>query len=48
MSKGPVCGMSVSEQSAAGKSERGGKTHYFCSPACKSTFDKTPEKYTTK
>jgi YHS domain-containing protein len=40
--------MQVSEPSAAGKSEHHGKTYYFCSPACKSTFDKNPEKYATK
>ncbi|MDO8794929.1 MAG: YHS domain-containing protein [Vicinamibacterales bacterium] len=49
MTKDPVCGMQVSEQqSAAGKSEYHGKTYYFCSPACKSTFDKNPEKYAAK
>ena len=48
MTKDPVCGMQVSEQSAAGQSEYHGKTYYFCSPACKSTFDKNPEKYAAK
>ena len=48
MTKDPVCGMQVSEQAPAGKSEYQGKTYYFCSPACKSKFDKNPEKYTTK
>ena len=48
MTKDPVCGMQVNEQSAAGKSDYGGKTYYFCSPACKSRFDKTPETYATK
>jgi YHS domain-containing protein len=48
VAKDPVCGMQVSEQGAAGKSEYQGKTYYFCSPACKSTFDKNPEKYTAK
>ena len=48
MTKDPVCGMEVSEQSAAGQSEYHGKTYYFCGPACKVTFDKNPEKYAAK
>lgn len=27
------------------KSEKDGKTYYFCSPRCKEKFDKDPEKY---
>jgi Cu+-exporting ATPase len=42
----PVCGMTVDPETAAGKSEFQGKTYYFCSPGCKSAFDKEPEKYT--
>lgn len=41
----PVCGMSVDPKSAAGQSEYQGKTYYFCSPGCKQSFDKQPEKY---
>ena len=41
----PVCGMQVDERKAAGKSDYQGKTHYFCSPGCKATFDKEPSKY---
>ncbi len=41
----PVCGMQVNPQTAAGKSEYQGKTYYFCSPGCKKSFDKEPEKY---
>ena len=48
MAKDPVCGMQVNEQTAAGKSDHRGKTYYFCSPACKATFDKSPEKYASK
>lgn len=48
MAKDPVCGMQVNETSAAAKSERGGKTYYFCGAACQATFDKNPEKYTSK
>jgi YHS domain-containing protein len=45
MAKDPVCGMTVDEKSAAGKSEYKGQTYYFCSPGCKTAFDKEPEKY---
>ncbi len=45
MAKDPVCGMQVNEATAAATSEHGGKTYYFCSPGCKATFDKNPEKY---
>jgi YHS domain-containing protein len=45
MAKDPVCGMDVDEQGAAGKSEYKGQTYYFCSPGCKRSFDKDPEKY---
>ena len=48
MVKDPVCGMQVNEASAAAKVEHGGKTYYFCSPACKATFEKHPEKYAAK
>ncbi len=45
MAKDPVCGMTVDEKTAAGKSEYQGKTYYFCSPGCKRSFDKEPAKY---
>jgi YHS domain-containing protein len=41
----PVCGMDVEPETAAGKSEYKGQTYYFCSPGCKRSFDKDPEKY---
>lgn len=44
MMKDPVCGMMVDEKSKL-KSEHEGKTFYFCSANCKSTFDKDPHKY---
>jgi len=40
--------MLVSEQTAAATSTYAGKTYYFCSPACKATFDKHPEEYVGK
>jgi len=47
MFKDPVCGMDVDPQTAAGKSEYKGQAYYFCSPGCKASFDKNPEKYLT-
>lgn len=41
----PVCGMEVDEKTAVAMSEYKGKTYYFCSSGCKTTFDKEPEKY---
>jgi YHS domain-containing protein len=45
MPKDPVCGMDVVPKTAAGKSEYQGQTYYFCSPGCKKSFDKEPQKY---
>lgn len=41
----PVCGMEVDEASAQWTSEYEGKTYYFCSPGCKSAFDREPDRY---
>ena len=41
----PVCKMVIDEKNAAGKSEHGGKTYYFCSPGCKVKFDANPSGY---
>ena len=40
-----VCGMDIEPDTAAGKSEYKGQTYYFCSPGCKRSFDRDPEKY---
>ena len=48
MAKDPVCGMDVDERTAAGKSEYKGQTYFFCSPGCKQTFDRDPEKFVAK
>jgi YHS domain-containing protein len=48
MTKDPVCGMQINESCAVGKSEYKGKAYFFCSPSCKSTFDKEPDKYADK
>jgi len=44
MAKDPICGMEVDPKSAAGSSNYGDKTYYFCSPSCKAKFDKNPAK----
>ncbi|MDP9190823.1 MAG: heavy metal translocating P-type ATPase [Acidobacteriota bacterium] len=38
----PVCGMTVDPAHAAGSSEHGGRTIYFCSKGCKAKFDANP------
>ena len=41
----PVCGMTVDPAHAAGSTEYGGTTFYFCSPSCKKRFDADPEAF---
>jgi YHS domain-containing protein len=48
MAKDPVCGMEVDEKQAAGTAVHDGKTYYFCSTRCKTTFEKSPAKYAQK
>ena len=48
MTTDPVCGMSVDEAKAAATSEFEGRTVYFCSEACKRTFDTDPYAYATR
>ncbi|MDR7388785.1 MAG: YHS domain-containing protein [Armatimonadota bacterium] len=43
--KDPVCGMEVDPERAATRSEYEGKTYYFCSAHCKTSFDRQPEQY---
>jgi len=45
LAKDPICNMTVDEKTTKFKSDYKGKTYYFCSSACKSTFDKNPGKY---
>lgn len=46
--KDPVCGMNVDPQQAAGTAEHQGHTYYFCSPGCKTAFERDPARYTTQ
>ena len=41
----PVCGMTVSPQSAAGSHVHSGTTYYFCSPSCVERFKADPERF---
>ncbi|GBF08316.1 conserved hypothetical protein [Aeropyrum pernix] len=43
----PVCGMEVETSSAMYKTVYKGKIYYFCSPQCKTAFEKNPEYYLT-
>jgi Cu+-exporting ATPase len=40
----PVCGMRVSAGKGTPSVQRGGKTYYFCSDACRQRFEKQPAK----
>ena len=40
-----VCGMTIDRGGAAGSSTVAGRTFYFCSTRCKTTFDANPAKY---
>ncbi len=41
----PVCGMTVAETKAAGRSDYEGTTYLFCCSQCKSKFDQEPARY---
>ena len=41
----PVCGMKVKRAGAEHTSEHDNRLHYFCSAACRMTFDVEPERY---
>jgi Cu+-exporting ATPase len=45
MERDVVCGMQVDPAEAAGMSEYGGKTYYFCGKGCKAKFDLDPGRY---
>jgi xanthine dehydrogenase accessory factor len=44
----PVCGMTVEVAGAKHVAEYGGRSYYFCSPACKREFEAEPEKYVSQ
>ena len=44
----PVCGMTVSPDSAAGSYEYNGETYYFCSSHCLQKFRENPQRFLKK
>lgn len=44
----PVCGMTVTEDTAAGKKEYKGQTYYFCSQNCLNKFSANPEAFVNR
>ncbi|MEE8389249.1 MAG: YHS domain-containing protein [Anaerolineae bacterium] len=44
MATDPVCGMMANPKTAY-KSKYKSQAYYFCTPGCKATFEKEPEKY---
>jgi len=45
LQKDPVCGMMVDEKKTKFISNYEGKSFYFCSAACRTSFDKDPRRY---
>ncbi len=45
MSKDPVCGMEVNQNTATAKTNYQGREYLFCSQDCKRQFDQDPERY---
>lgn len=43
--KDPVCGMTVSQESAVEDCEHQGHTYYFCSRSCREQFESDPGRY---
>lgn len=41
----PVCGMTIDSVTATGQSAYAGTTYFFCSTACKESFDSDPARY---
>jgi Cu+-exporting ATPase len=48
MEKDVVCGMDIDRAKAAGSSNYGGQTYYFCSKTCKDKFDANPQQYANR
>ena len=44
----PVCGMSIDPATATEQLEFEAATYYFCSPGCRSKFEKDPDRYTSQ
>jgi Cu+-exporting ATPase len=46
MTKDPVCGREIEQQTARAKTNHQGRDYLFCSDSCKMQFDQHPERYT--
>ena len=46
--KDPVCGMLLSQRTAAFELQHAGKTYYFCAAVCRDAFQADPEKYLSR
>jgi len=46
--KDPVCGMRLSQRTAAFELQHAGKTYYFCAAVCRDAFEVNPEKYLSR
>lgn len=44
----PVCKMTIDSEKASATSDYKGQTIYFCAQACKTKFERDPEKYLGK
>jgi len=44
----PVCGMSVDPATASERADFGGSTYYFCSPGCRTKFERDPARYSAE
>jgi YHS domain-containing protein len=45
MVRDPVCNMMVDEKTTELRSAHDGRVFYFCSEACKASFDKDPHRF---
>jgi YHS domain-containing protein len=45
MTKDPVCGMKVDENTTEYQTQFGGRNYSFCSEACKNEFEADPDEY---
>jgi Cu+-exporting ATPase len=43
--KDPVCGMEFDSSQAEAQATYKGQAYYFCSAACRETFDENPESF---
>ncbi|UCC11780.1 MAG: YHS domain-containing protein [candidate division WOR-3 bacterium] len=48
MTRDPICGMEVDEQTDRYKTDYNGKTYLFCSTVCLESFQKNPSQYLKK